>query len=441
MDSEAFKGMGDIERLEYIESLSRVLSPFEKMLFYEGVYFVWPGSNYLGFNINIKQDWGILYFYGTTLFAHGLSHEWKDTIELTFGDDLKNRNLEKIKHVHFYSYMKKIVEAYTQNPDKRFIIPHDQLVGLASRTDKNFLPQALNFYLLKVGGFSPENQHLRGDEGGLVQEEWLLQFKNGFHLTYKDAMEIIGAYGLSRDIAREEKEYWHAARAQSDKDSKITEVRIASRDILLLSSGEIKKIWNEKHPVEVKDKIVLDNLGYCAGAVYSNGQKLWFRRYGESPDIMEALEKDLNEDNADEMFNKDTKVVLMSTSYGSWRWDLEDVKRELVKRGVPEQNIIMLDSKSNPSLDGISVYLFPTGQVIIHKKNHDLGVVESIEYTENLGNLHEPLIRSRFDIEDIFNLKNEQIQRSREITQTSLAGQSIQKPAISQVQTVVEQSI
>ena len=62
MHSESFEGMGDIERLEYIEHLSGGLSPFEKMLFYEGVYFVEPGSNDLGFNINIRQDWEFFIF-------------------------------------------------------------------------------------------------------------------------------------------------------------------------------------------------------------------------------------------------------------------------------------------------------------------------------------------------------------------------------------------
>jgi hypothetical protein len=400
MDSDSFKQMGDLERLGHIEDMSRELTPFERILFYEGVYFVEPAGSDLGFNINTKRDWGVLYFYKKTLFAHGAVRYGGASLELTFGDDLARRDLLKIKHVHYYAYMKRLADVYAENPGKFLIIPNDQLLALATYTNKNFMPQSLNFYLVKVGGFMPEYEAPDGKEKQL-QLEYLSQLENGLHISFKDAMQIVNAFDLNRDIPAEEEQYLNQAYKQNYPSREISNHRIRSRDILSLPKDKIKMIDDEKYPVEVKDKIVVDNLGYCSGAVFSSRGRMWFRRYGENPYIMEALEKDFGADNADEIFNNDTRVVLMSTGYGSWRWVLDDVKLRLVKAGLREENILILDSGSKPDLDGIGIYLSLDKQVIIFKKNHGQGIFEVVRFTDNLKDFHAPLILSRFDVEDL----------------------------------------
>ena len=407
MNSETYAQMDNIRRLGYIEEMSRKLSPFERMLFYEGVYFTPEGSTDLGFGVHTQKYWGTLYFYEDKHFAHGAVHELKDRVELTFGDDLKRQNFSKLRHVHYYAYMRRLGNVYLRYPRKKLVIPFDQLMNKATYEDKNFLPQSLNFYLVKVGGFSPDAVPEEFWKQA-VQEEYISQLKNGFHITHSDALNVIQIAGLSRDLSAEEKEYEQLALARHYKGRAISRERISSRDILRVEPGRLKKVWDEKYPLEIKDKVVTDNLGYCSGAVIAARGRLWFRRYGESPDILAALEKDLSAKDAAEIFNKDSRIVLMSTSYGAWRWYLDLVKERLIKQGVPEDNIEILNSETEPQLDGIGIYLFPEGNVVIHDKNHDAGVTETIEYSQGLENLHAPRVLSRFEVEDLAARKKEE---------------------------------
>lgn len=214
MDSESFKQLGDLERLGYIEDMSRKLTPFERILFYEAVYYIEPDSADQGFNVSTKRDWGVLYFYNKILFAHGAVHSGSKLLELTFGDDLARRDLPKIKHVHFYAYMKRLVDIYIGNPEKFLIITNDQLLALATYTNEDFLPQSLNFYLVKVGGFLPEYSA----PDGLARElqlEYLSQLERGNKLSYDEALKIVSTFSLSRDLPLEQEQYLKQAYKQN----------------------------------------------------------------------------------------------------------------------------------------------------------------------------------------------------------------------------------
>ncbi len=427
MGSAVFYNADDLDRLAYIEKLSKDLTPFEKILFYEGVYFVRPGSNNLGFGIHTKPYFATLYFYRDRQFAHGSVYDEKNMVQLTFGDDVYRSGLPRIKHVHFYAYMKRLAGTYLRNPHKEFVIPYEQLTNLAMHADENFLPRVLNIYMVKVGGFFPK---FRPEEAWkrVMQDEYLSQLKSGMRIKYYDAIDIIWWSWLGRDIPQEAKEYVNRIGAEEKNIKEADHQIIRSRELLSLPADKVKKIWDEKYPVPVSDKVVMDNLGYCSGAVFASRGRVWFRRYGESPDIITAVKKDLRANNADEIFNKDTRVLLLSTSYGAWRWDLEMVKELLVKEGVPENNIEILNSETKPALDGIGVYLFPGGHTLIHLKNHDLGVFESLLYFSGLADLRSPQILDRLELKKLTAEKKQENFTSAGLSRESLSS-SVTAPA------------
>ena len=62
------------------------------------------------------------------------------------------------------------------------------------------------------------------------------------------------------------------------------------------------------------------------------------------------------------------------------------MQAELIKQGVLAENIIMQSRDDEPKIEGVSVYVFPTGKVVIHKKNFNFGVTEVTTYHRYLEN-------------------------------------------------------
>lgn len=399
MKTDEYLSMDDLERLAYIRRLAQDLTPFERILFYEGVHYS-PEENDLGFGITTKRDWATLYFYGDVFFAHGGYSAKGKKIELGFGDDLTSRNRQHIPEVHYYAYMKKLMQDIIETKASRIEISAEQLIKLASRVDESFMPKSLNFYLIKVGGFIPQYKP-KDSFNQQMQEEYISQMRKGDYIRYKDALTVTKRRGLVRDIAKEEKEYWEQAVAKPI-EKKPLEMRIRSRDLLAFDDQEVFKMDYLDYPVQVTDKVVVEDLGYCSGMVIASGNSLWLRRYPEESNIMDALEADINSPDSEIMFNENTKIVLLNTSYGAWKWYFEQVKEELVKKGVRAENIVMSSWDDEPQIDGVGIYLFPTGQVVAHKKNFSLGVTKIIRYQAYLENHQNPDIIDRHGVEEIF---------------------------------------
>jgi len=222
-----FARIDNIKRLEYIEDLSRALTAFERLLFYEAVYFSKDADD-LGFGIYSRDSLrGEEYYFNEVLFAHGkkVMHE-VSPFEVHFGDDLGIRNVPHIAHIHLYTYMRKLLSYLIEASYNRIRIPFRQFFDLykwyeddwRSRYIYNTYPgRALRFYMIKVGGFAPGYIPPRGSPARKTQEELIAKLEGGGELLPDEVRKVIGDYGLLRDVDKEYRDYRSSSAVSASK--------------------------------------------------------------------------------------------------------------------------------------------------------------------------------------------------------------------------------
>jgi hypothetical protein len=210
MDSAAYQKVQtpgadiNLERLSFIEELSKKLTPFEKLLFYEGVYPVYgERPTDLGFNVS-KDEFGDLFSYAGELFAHGGSHSFNNSVVIDFGDDLTRLGKKDIPYVHYYVYMKKMLEDILTSEAERVYVSESKLTNLSLLyKESNFVERSLSFYLRKVGGFRPQyTENIK--EGKFVRDLALKDFLEGREVTaYVASLFVKQIHQLERDLNAE----------------------------------------------------------------------------------------------------------------------------------------------------------------------------------------------------------------------------------------------